>query len=102
MLLLLLRLQGHVSKKRIAESQQPDLYLELKMATVWIWLLVLYLAGLRCASRRAVGGVAAGVWAGGRHGLGRACRRAAGGITAGERVHVQAGRRAGGGVAAVW
>ena len=28
--------------------------------------------------------------------------RAAGGITAGERVHMQAGRRAGGGVAAVW
>ena len=72
------------------------------MATVLIWLLALRLAGLRCASRRPVGGVAAGGWAGGRHDLGRAFRWAAGGITAGERVHVPAGRRAGGGVAAVW
>ena len=39
---------------------------------------------------------------GGRHGLGCACGREAGGITAGERAHTQAGRRAGGGVAAVW
>ena len=49
------------------------------MATVSICLLVLRLAGPRCVSRRAAGGVAAGGRAGGHHGLGAVDNGFAGG-----------------------